>query len=119
MHAPTSILLVAGLVSTAFAAAHTYQFSDEACNDQIAEETYSGANSGDVPILDNAKSIKVDSFADPWYAYQDNDGESCKGDLITKIDEDNGCIKVADLGIGCTRLCSGGLGGGNCASTQA
>lgn len=69
-------------------------------------------------MKDGAKSIKVDSVIDTWFAYQDNDGENCKGDLLTELKE-GPCTKVADLGIGCTRLCGGGLGGGDCASTTA
>ncbi len=79
---------------------------------------FNGFSTGDAPITDNIKSIKVDARTDVWFAYQDNDGSGCKGDLLTRLEDDK-CIKVADLGIGCTRLCSGGLGGGDCASTTA
>lgn len=85
---------------------------------EIAKDGFGGFDTGDIAILDEAKSIKVDSFSDTWFAYQDNDGENCKGDLLTRLDNDE-CMKVADLGIGCTRLCGGGLGGGDCASTTA
>ncbi|KAJ0107036.1 hypothetical protein N8I77_002810 [Diaporthe amygdali] len=117
MRATTSIIFIAGLISTAFAA-DTIQFSDDACKDQIAKDGFGGLSTGDIPILDNAKSIKVDSFSDVWFAYQDSDGDNCKGDLLTRLDNDE-CIKTTDLGIGCTRLCGGGLGGGDCASTTA
>lgn len=70
-------------------------------------------------MKEGAKGIKVDSFSDVWFAYQDNADGKCKGDLITQLDEENPCYKVEQLGIGCTRLCGGGLGGGDCASTTA
>lgn len=55
---------------------------------------------------------------DSWFAFQDNDGgDNCRGDLIKELEEGD-CIKIADLGIGCTRLCGGGLGGGDCASNE-
>ncbi|KAL1850168.1 hypothetical protein Daus18300_013036 [Diaporthe australafricana] len=117
MRATTTILFVAGLVSTTFAA-DTFMFSDENCGTQVDKKGFGGFSTGDVPIADDVKSIKVDSFSDTWFAYQDNDGSDCKGDLLTRLDNDE-CMKTADLGIGCTRLCSGGLGGGDCASTTA
>ncbi len=85
---------------------------------EVDKKVFNGFSSGDAPITDNIKSIKTDSITDVWFAYQDNDGSKCKGDLIKKVDNGQ-CIKIADLGIGCTRLCSGGLGGGSCASTTA
>lgn len=63
-------------------------------------------------------AIKTDAITDTWFAFQDNDGgDSCRGDLITRLDDDE-CTPVATLGIGCTRLCGGGLGGGSCASNE-
>ncbi len=61
--------------------------------------------------------MKTDAITDTWFAYQDNDGDGSKGDLITRI-EDGKCIKIAGLGIGCARLRGGGLGGGSCVSTR-
>lgn len=77
---------------------------------------------GDKPLKEGAKAVKVTSFSDTWFAYQDNADGKCKGDLITRLDEGDdpeNCYKVAELGIGCTRLCGGGLGGGDCASKTA
>jgi hypothetical protein len=85
---------------------------------EVGKKVFNFLATGDAPIPDNIKSIKTDAISDVWFAYQDNDGKGCKGDLITKVEDDK-CIKVADLGIGCTRLCGGGLGGGDCASTTA
>jgi hypothetical protein len=116
MRATTTILFIAGLASTAFGAA-TKMYDDENCGNEVDKKVYNGLSSGDAPLTDNIKSIKVDSFMDTWYAYQDSDGKDCKADLLTKLDNDK-CYKTADLGIGCTRLCGGGLGGGGCASTQ-
>lgn len=85
---------------------------------EVDKKVFNGLSTGDAPITDNIKSIRTDAITDTWFAYQDNDGQSCKGDLIKRV-ADGECIKVADLGIGCTRLCGGGLGGGGCASTTA
>ncbi|KAL2022229.1 hypothetical protein VTK56DRAFT_5839 [Thermocarpiscus australiensis] len=117
MRATATILFIAGLASTALGAA-TKMYDDENCENQVDKKVYNGFSDGDAPITDNVKSIKVDSVFDVWYAYQDNDGKGCKGDLIEKLDNGK-CIKVADLGIGCTRLCPNALGGGDCASTTA
>ncbi len=117
MRATTTVLFIAGLASTAFGAA-TKMYDDENCSNEVDKKVFNGFANGDAPITDNIKSIKTDSITDVWFAYQDNDGSKCKGDLITSV-KNGDCIKVATLGIGCTRLCSGGLGGGSCASTTA
>ncbi|KAK4185766.1 hypothetical protein QBC35DRAFT_465287 [Podospora australis] len=117
MRAATTLVFIAGFASTAFGAA-TKMYDDETCGNEVDKKVYNGLSTGDAPLTDNIKSIKTDSRTDVWYAYQDTDGKGCKGDLITKI-KNGDCIKVADLGIGCTRLCGGGLGGGDCASTTA
>ncbi|KAK4150812.1 hypothetical protein C8A00DRAFT_17706 [Chaetomidium leptoderma] len=117
MRTTTTILFVAGLASTVFGAA-TKMYDDENCGNEVDKKVFNGFSSGDAPITDNIKSIKVDAVSDTWFAYQGNDGSGCKGDLLKRLDK-NQCIKVAELGIGCTRLCSGGLGGGGCASTTA
>ncbi|EAQ83633.1 predicted protein [Chaetomium globosum CBS 148.51] len=117
MRATATLLFVAGLASTAFGAA-TKMYDDENCTNEVDKKVYNGFSSGDAPLTDNIKAIKVDAITDTWFAYQDSDGDKCKGDLLTKLEDDK-CITVAELGIGCTRLCSGGLGGGDCASTTA
>ncbi|KAK4098531.1 hypothetical protein N658DRAFT_455089 [Parathielavia hyrcaniae] len=117
MRATATILLLAGLASTALGAA-TKMYDDENCKNEVDKTVFNGFATGDAPIPDTAKYIKTDSFTDVWYAYQDSDGKDCKGDLITSL-ENGECIRVADLGIGCTRLCGGGMGGGGCASTTA
>jgi hypothetical protein len=82
-----------------------------------SKKGFGGLSTGDIAILGEAKSIKVDAFTDTWFAFQQNDGDKCRGDLITRLN-DGDCVKVAPLGIGCTRLCGGGLGGGDCASNE-
>lgn len=93
-------------------------------NTEIDREGFSGFDTGDKAVPEGTKGIRVTRFTDVWYAYQDNDGNKCKGDLITKLDENDGeegCYKVEELGIGCTRLCDGnpGMGGDPCAVTTA
>ncbi|KAK4641626.1 hypothetical protein QC761_0076030 [Podospora bellae-mahoneyi] len=117
MRATTTIIVIAGCASTAFGAA-TKMFSDENCGTEVDKKVFNGFSTGDAPIPSDIKSIRTDSFSDTWFAYQDSEGPNCKGDLIMRVKNDE-CIKTADLGIGCTRLCSGGLGGGDCASAQA
>ncbi|KAG7284307.1 hypothetical protein NEMBOFW57_010679 [Staphylotrichum longicolle] len=117
MRATATILFIASLATTALGAA-TKMYDDENCSNEVDKKVFNGFSTGDAPITDNIKSIKTDAISDVWFAYQDNDGKGCKGDLITRIN-DGDCIKIADLGIGCTRLCGGGLGGGSCASTTA
>lgn len=91
---------------------------------EIDREGFSGFDTGDKAVPEGTKGIRVTRFTDVWYAYQDNDGDKCKGDLITKLDEvdgEEGCYKVEELGIGCTRLCDGnpGMGADPCAVTTA
>ncbi|KAK3293069.1 uncharacterized protein B0H64DRAFT_363398 [Chaetomium fimeti] len=117
MRATATLLFVAGLASTALGAA-TKMYDDENCSNEVDKKVFNGFSTGDAPLTDNIKAIKVDAISDVWFAYQDSDGDDCKGDLLTKLEDDK-CIKVAELGIGCTRLCAGGLGGGDCASTTA
>ncbi|KAK3306157.1 uncharacterized protein B0T15DRAFT_494269 [Chaetomium strumarium] len=114
MRATATLLVVAGLASTAFGAATKF-FTDDKCNDEIGKKVFNGLSSGDAIIPDDAKFIKTDAILDTWFAYQSNDGKSCKGDLLTRM-KDGECTPVDKLGIGCTRLCSGGLGGGDCAA---
>ncbi|KAH8748138.1 hypothetical protein F5883DRAFT_633742 [Diaporthe sp. PMI_573] len=119
MRATTTILFIAGFIGATFAA-DTKQFSDENCENEIegSAKGFGGLSTGDIAILGEAKSIKVDAVIDTWFAFQDNDGgDNCRGDLITEL-KDGECTKVATLGIGCTRLCGGGLGGGDCASNE-
>ncbi|KAG8169303.1 hypothetical protein KVR01_000048 [Diaporthe batatas] len=117
MRATTTVLFIAGLAGTAFGAA-TKQFSDDKCQNEISKKVFNGFASGDAAIKPETVAIKVDAISDTWFAFQDNDGgDNCRGDLITRLDDDE-CIPVATLGIGCTRLCSGGLGGGDCASNE-
>ncbi|KAK7697220.1 hypothetical protein SLS64_013777 [Diaporthe eres] len=121
MRASTTILFIAGLVSTAFAA-DTIYFSDETCDTEIGSEGFSFLATGDKPLKEGAKAVKVTSFTDTWFAYQGNEDGKCKGDLIIRLDEGDepeNCYKVAELGIGCTRLCANALGGGECASKTA
>ncbi|KAK4237071.1 hypothetical protein C8A03DRAFT_16348 [Achaetomium macrosporum] len=115
MRATATLLFIAGLASTAFGAA-TKMYDDDNCENEVDKKVFNGFSTGDAPIPGNIKSIKTDAILDTWFAYQRNDGSGCKGDLLTRV-EDGKCIKVADLGIGCTRLCAGGLGGGDCAAT--
>lgn len=85
---------------------------------EVDKKTFSFLANGDVPIdKTTIKSIRVDAFTDVWFAFQENKDGKCRGDLLTQL-KDGECIKTATLGIGCTRLCSGGLGGGACASNQ-
>ncbi|CAP67326.1 uncharacterized protein PODANS_1_23330 [Podospora anserina S mat+] len=115
MRATTTILFIASLASTAFGAA-TKMFDDENCQNEVDKKVFNGFSTGDAPLTDNIKSIRTDSRVDTWFAYQRNDGEGCKGDLITRVNNGD-CIKVSDLGIGCTRLCASGLGAGSCVAT--
>ncbi|KAK4133861.1 hypothetical protein BT67DRAFT_381617 [Trichocladium antarcticum] len=117
MRATTTLLFAASLASTAIGAA-TKMYDDENCGNEVDKKVFNGLSTGDAPITDNIKSIRTDAITDTWFAYQDSDGQNCKGDLIRRL-ADGECIRVADLGIGCTRLCGGGLGGGGCASTTA
>ncbi|KAH6619077.1 hypothetical protein B0J18DRAFT_234057 [Chaetomium sp. MPI-SDFR-AT-0129] len=117
MHAATTLLFIAGLAGTALGAA-TKMYDDENCTNEVDKKVYNGLSLGDAPLTDNIKSIKTDAVFDTWYAYQDSDGDKCKGDLLTSL-KDGDCIKVADLGIGCTRICSAGIGTSSCAVTHA
>lgn len=134
MHATTTLLFIAGLAGTALGAA-TKMYDDEnwyvpsdcivyalqtntLSSNEVDKKVFNGLSLGDAPLTDNIKSIKTDAVFDTWYAYQDSDGDKCKGDLLTSL-KDGDCIKVADLGIGCTRICSAGIGTSSCAVTTA
>jgi hypothetical protein len=81
---------------------------------EIGKKVFSGFATGDALVPAEAKFIKTDAILDTWFAYQRNDGKGCKGDSLGQV-KDGDCVEVAKLGIGCTRLCAGGLGGGECA----
>jgi hypothetical protein len=141
MRATTTTLFIAGLASTAFGAA-TKMYDDEnwyvplashrrpsvltkgklqlifRSGNEVDKVVFNLFSDGDAPFTDNIKSFRTDAVSDVWFGYQDNDGDGCKGDMIGRIN-DGDCIKVADAGYGCTRLCPQAMGGGNCASTTA
>ncbi|KAK3387326.1 hypothetical protein B0H63DRAFT_448182 [Podospora didyma] len=112
MRTTTTLVFIAGLASTAFGAA-TKMFDDDNCSNEIDKVVFNGFANGDAPIPANVKTIRTDSISDIWFAYQRNDGSGCKGDLLRRLDN-NQCIKVSDLGIGCTRLCFTGIGAASC-----
>ncbi|KAK3367385.1 hypothetical protein B0T24DRAFT_533928 [Lasiosphaeria ovina] len=112
MRTTTVLVLIGSLASTAFGAA-TKMFDDDNCSNQVNSVVFNGFSDGDAPIPANVKTIKTDSISDVWFAYQRNDGSGCKGDLIRQVTNGQ-CIKVADLGIGCTRLCSTGINANFC-----
>ncbi|KAK3373233.1 hypothetical protein B0T24DRAFT_253336 [Lasiosphaeria ovina] len=119
MRATTALLLVGGLASTALGAA-TKMFSDENCETEIpgSKVVFNGFATGDAIIPPEAKAIKVDSSSDVWSAYQGKEGDGCFGKLFGSLKNEE-CVKLGpENGIVCTRLCSGGLGGGNCAPTE-
>ncbi|KAL2150620.1 hypothetical protein VTH82DRAFT_7183 [Thermothelomyces myriococcoides] len=119
MRATATVLFIASLASTALGAATKF-YSDANCENEIGKKVYNGFDTGDAPIPKEAVAIKTDSIFDVWFAYQKNDGEGCKGDLILRLHNDECYNLEKDLGYaGCTRLCTNGLGGGECASSPA